>query len=40
MPFMSTLATDKLYDESQSVLPADVPINGKTADLDCGSLHL
>ena len=25
LPFMSTLATDKLYDESQSVQPADIP---------------
>ena len=36
IPFMSTLATDKLYDESQSVQPADVPANGKTADLTAG----
>jgi len=33
LPFMSTLATDKLYDESQSAQPADVPGSGKTADL-------
>lgn len=33
LPFMSTQATDKLYDESQSVQPADLPANGKTADL-------
>ena len=37
LPFMSTLATDKLYDESQSVQPADVPVNGKTADLTAGA---
>ena len=37
MPFMSTLATDKLYDESQSVQPADVPVNGKTVDLAAGA---
>ncbi len=34
--FMTTLATDKLYDESQSVQPADVPANGKTVDLLVG----
>jgi hypothetical protein len=33
VPFMSTQATDKLYDESQSVQPADLPANGKTVDL-------
>jgi hypothetical protein len=33
LPFMSTSATDKLYDESQSAQPADVPTNGKTVDL-------
>jgi hypothetical protein len=33
LPFMSTSATDKLYDESQSAQPADVPANGKTVDL-------
>ena len=37
LPFMSTLATDKLYDESQSLQPADVPSNGKTADLTVGN---
>ena len=31
--FMSTLASDKLYDESQAVQPADMPINGSTVDL-------
>jgi hypothetical protein len=31
--FMSTQATDKLYDESQGVQPSDVPANGKTTDL-------
>src|ERR1700741_2038452 len=34
--FMSTLATDKLYDESQSAQPADIPANGKTLDLSAG----
>ena len=33
LPFMSTLATDKLYDESQSLQPADLPAGGKTIDL-------
>lgn len=33
LPFMSTLATDKLYDESASSQPTDLPANGKTADL-------
>jgi hypothetical protein len=37
LPFMSTLATDKLYDESQSTQPADVPSNGKTVDLAAGT---
>jgi hypothetical protein len=37
VPVMSTLATDKLYDESQTLLPADVPANGKTADLAAGT---
>ncbi len=27
LPFMSTLATDKLYDEAQSVQPSDLPAN-------------
>ncbi len=36
LPFMSTLATDKLYDESQAAQPADIPINGKTTDLSAG----
>jgi hypothetical protein len=33
LPFMSTEATDKLYDESQPLLPADFPSEGKTTDL-------
>jgi len=37
VPFMSTQATDKLYDESQSVQPTDLPSNGKTADLPAGT---
>jgi hypothetical protein len=34
--FMSTLATDKLYDETQAAQPADVPANGGTTDLSAG----
>ena len=34
--FMSTLATDKLYDEAQAAQPADVPANGNTVDLSAG----
>ena len=33
VPFMYTQATDKLYDEAQSVKPTDFPVNGNTADL-------
>jgi hypothetical protein len=33
LQFMSTLATDKLYDESQTLQPTDLPAGGKTADL-------
>lgn len=40
--FMSTLATDKLYDESRSSQPPDMPVDGKTVDLSAGgkSFHL
>jgi hypothetical protein len=38
LPFMSTLASDKLYEEFQSMQPADVPANGKTADLSAGAV--
>jgi len=31
--FMSTLATDKLYDEIQTVQPTDIPTNGNAVDL-------
>lgn len=34
---MSTLVTDKLYDECHSLEPADVPVNGKTVDLSAGT---
>jgi hypothetical protein len=37
LPFMSTLITDKLYDESQKAQPADLPGDGKTVDLASGS---
>lgn len=37
LPFMSTLATDKLYDEFQKTQPADVPANGKIVDLAAGT---
>lgn len=37
LPFMSTQATDKLYDESQNLQPPDVPAEGKTADLPAGA---
>jgi hypothetical protein len=37
LPFMSTAATDKLYDESQSLQPADVPAEGKTVDFQAGT---
>lgn len=34
--FMSTLATDKLYDETQAAQPADVPANGNIVDMSAG----
>jgi hypothetical protein len=37
LSFMTTLANDKLVDESQGLQPADVPANGKTADLVAGT---
>jgi hypothetical protein len=33
VPFMYTQATDKLYDEEQSMKPTDFPIGGNTVDL-------
>jgi hypothetical protein len=33
LSFMSTLATDQLYDESQPLQPTDLPASGKTASL-------
>lgn len=37
LPFMSTAATDKLYDESQKLQPTDFPTDGKTTDLVAGA---
>ena len=34
--FMSTLATDQLYDEAEAAQPSDVPANGNTVDLSAG----
>ena len=34
---MSTLSTDKLYDEAQTVEPTDVPVNGNTIDFTAGA---
>lgn len=36
--FMSTLSTDKLYDEAQSVQPTDLPVNGEGIDLTAGGV--
>lgn len=38
LPFMSTLASDKLYDEAQGVQQADLPASAKTIDLMAGAL--
>jgi len=35
--FMATAATDKLNDEADSVVPTDIPANGKPGDLAAGS---
>ena len=37
LPFMSTAATDKLYDDSQKLQPADFPADGKTANLSAAA---
>ena len=37
LPFMSTKASDDLYDESQKLQPADFPAEGKIADLSYGT---
>jgi hypothetical protein len=36
LPFLGTLATDKIADEAQSIQPADLPV-GKTVDLAAGT---
>jgi hypothetical protein len=36
VPFMSTLLTDRIYDESQSVRPGDLPAGGNLVDLVAG----
>jgi len=36
VPFMYTQLTDKLYDESQDLKPADLPADGGTVDLSAG----
>jgi hypothetical protein len=33
VPFMSTQLTDQLYDESETVKPSDLPVDGQTIDL-------
>jgi hypothetical protein len=38
LSFMSTAATEKLYNDSQSAQPPDVPANGKTVDLATGAV--
>jgi hypothetical protein len=37
LPFMSTQATDKLFDESQGLQSADIPADGKPVDLLAGT---
>jgi hypothetical protein len=36
VPFMSTMITDKIYDESQPLQPTDLPAAGKNVDLTVG----
>jgi hypothetical protein len=38
LPFMSTLVSDKLYDESEKLQPADMPSDGKAVDLPGGGV--
>jgi hypothetical protein len=38
--FMSTLSTDKLYDEAQSVQSTDLPVDGKIVDMNAGGATL
>jgi hypothetical protein len=37
LSFMSTLATDNLFDESQNLRPTDIPAGGKTTDIPGGT---
>lgn len=37
LSFMSTAATDKLYDDAAKLQPADFPADGKTSDLSSGT---
>ncbi|MBZ5684122.1 MAG: hypothetical protein LAP86_03735 [Acidobacteriia bacterium] len=37
LPFMTTLVTDNLYDESEAAKPTDLPAEGKAADLISGT---
>jgi hypothetical protein len=37
MPFMSTQATDNLYDEMHGITPKDIPVPGQTTDLTVGT---
>lgn len=37
VPFMYTQVTDKLYDESETVKPSDLPTGGSTVDLTAGA---
>jgi hypothetical protein len=37
LPFMSTEATDKMYDDSQKLQPADFPAESKTTDISAGA---
>ena len=38
LPFMSTLQTDTMFDESQNLQPTDLPVGGKLADLPGGAV--
>ena len=37
LPFMSTLATDKLYDDSAKLQPSDFPVDGKAINFSTGT---
>jgi hypothetical protein len=36
VPFMSTMITDKVYDEMQAVQPSDLPVGGNSVELTAG----